>query len=67
MKINVFSPDFKKCWLATLSRWQVARLDNGRLISCGLVIGESVSAATVKRWANNGTAKPCEIPAAKPW
>jgi hypothetical protein len=67
MKIHVFNPNFTLCWLARLSVTQARRLDNGHLISIGLVIGEDITPGTLARWVKKGIASPCEVPAPRAW
>lgn len=66
-KIHVFNADFTICHLARLSAATVRRLDNGHLVSIGLVVGEDITPATLSKWVKRGIATPCEIPAARAW
>ena len=68
-RITLHSADFNEAWICHLSRWQVSRLDNGHLISVGLILGEDVQPSTLKRWLANGTAKAVDPETVKwgPW
>jgi hypothetical protein len=56
MKITVFTPDWKRTWRANLSRTQIARLDNGHLVSIGLEVGKDIKQRTVDGWVKSGKA-----------
>jgi hypothetical protein len=65
MKLTLHSPDYKTAWKLNLSQRQFSRVDNGRAVSCGLMLGETVSLALLKRWTKAGQAVPVDAEKAK--
>lgn len=65
MKVTIHSPDYKSAWQLNLSPRQFNRVDNGRAISCGLTLGETVSHTLLKRWEKEGVAIPVDPDKAK--
>lgn len=65
MKLHLHTPDFENAWTVKLSHRQVARLDNGHLVSIGLILGEDVQPATLKQWIKSGIATPEDATVAK--
>jgi len=57
-KFTLATPDFSKTWKVELKPREIARFDNGHLISIGLIVGEDVQPSTVKRWEKSGKAVP---------
>lgn len=60
MRISLYTPDYATAWKLNLTPRQAARVDNGRMISCGLTLGEDVQPSTLKRWVKAGIAKPTD-------
>jgi hypothetical protein len=58
--ITIHDPEFTQAWEARLSRAQLNRLDNGHLVSIGLVVGEDITPTTLKRWEKVGKAIPID-------
>lgn len=65
MQITLHSADFKTAFTCNLSPAHARRIDNGHLISIGLIIGEDVKPATLKRWIKSGKARPADVEKAK--
>jgi len=60
MKISISNSDYTLAWQANLTPRQIARVDNGRLISCGLTLGEDLKESTLKTWIRKGIASPVD-------
>jgi hypothetical protein len=65
MRVTLFTPDFKTAWICSLNARQIGRVDNGHLISIGLVLGTDIQPSTLKRWIKAKIAKPTDAAIAK--
>ena len=54
--IKLHDASFTRTWKLNLSRSHVSRLDNGHLVSIGLVLGDDVTEQTLARWIKTGIA-----------
>jgi len=64
-RVTLHNATFTEAWNLNLSRRSAARLDNGRMVSCGLMLGEDVKPSTLKTWLKKGIAKPADPEKAK--
>lgn len=55
--IYVTDKERNKYYIARPTLSQAKRLDNGHLISIGLIVGEDIGRRTIRRWVSNGTAR----------
>lgn len=65
MKITLHSPDYKTAWQLNLTPRQFYLVNNGRAVSCGLMLGETVTPERLKHWLKKGCAVPMDADKAR--